>query len=311
MSAVLNAVYGFGLLIVGSLTAFVTDHVVMRAQHKPVPRMAVRVRSLLRELSTPDPGNKWKDKVLFYSAVPLALAAVGTGLTVIPISSAFSHQPMPQLGVGVFFYLVILDFMAVALYCAGWGANNSAGSHGAFLAVAQLISYVVPVGLAVTGAIMAAQSLRATDVIDVQARTHWFALWQPYGLAIYLLAILGQTYRPPANLAVRGDGMNVSAEYVGIGRAGLKLALHAIWFAAAAMGTVLYLGGWHGVWLPGPVWFFLKTVVLLALMSWLGTRVQPLSLEGMVRFAWIVLIPASVASVVLVGLTIAVAGWWR
>lgn len=311
MIVVANAAYGIGLLLVGAIVAFLTDHAVARAQHQLVPAIPVRVRSFMREFFTPDPGNKWEDKVLFYSAAPLALAAVATALTVIPISPIFTHQPMPQLTVGVFFYLVILDFMAVALYCAGWGANNSAGSHGAFLAVAQLISYIVPVGFAATGAIMAAQSLRPTEVINAQARTFWFGLWQPYGLAIYLLAVLGQTYRPPANLPIRGDGMNVCAEYVGTGAAGLKLALYAIWFAAAAMGTVLFLGGWHGPWLPGPIWFFIKTVALLALMSWFGSKIQPLSLERMVRFAWIVLIPASIASVVVVGFTIALAGWWR
>ena len=311
MSAIANAAYGLGLLVVGAVVTFLTDHAVARAQHKPVAAIPVRARNFLREFLTSDPGNEWKDKVLFYGATPLALAAVATGLTVIPIGPLFAHQPMPQLTVGVFFYLVILDFMAVALYCAGWGANNSAGSHGAFLAVAQFVSYLVPLGLAVTDTIMAAQSLRATEVVNAQAQTLWYGVWQPYGLAIYLLAVFGQTYRPPANLPIRGEAMNVSAEYVGTGVAGLKLALYAIWFAAAAMGTVLFLGGWQGPWLPGPVWFFIKTIALLALMSWFGTKVQPLSLERMVRFAWIVLIPASIASVVLVGLTIAIAGWWR
>lgn len=311
MIAIANAAYGLGLLLVGAVVAFLTDRAVAAAQHRPVPAMRVLVRNFLHEVVSPDPGNKWKDKVLFYGGAPLALAAVATALTVIPISPIFTHQPMPQLTVGVFFYLVILDFMAVALYSAGWGANNSAGSQGAFVAVAQLISYVVPLGFAATGAIMAAQSLRATEVINVQARTLWFGVWQPYGLAIYLLAVLGQTYRPPTNLPVRGEGTNVAAEYVGTGAAGLKLALYAIWFAAAAMGTVLFLGGWHGPWLPGMVWFFIKTTALLAAMSWFGTKVQPLSLERMVRFAWIVLIPASIASVVFVGLTIALAGWWR
>lgn len=311
MTAVANAAYGLGLLLVGAVVAFLTDYAVARAQHRSVPGISVRSRNFLHEFFTADPGNKWKDKILFYGATPLALAAVATGLTVIPISPVFAHQPMPQLTVGIFFYLVILDFMAVALYCAGWGANNSAGSHGAFLTVAQIISYVVPLGFAVTGTVMAAQSLRAAEVINAQARTVWYGLWQPYGLAIYLLAVLGQTYRPPADLPIRGDGMNVSAEYVGTGAAGLRLALYAMWFAAAAMGTVLFLGGWHGPWLPGVMWFFIKTIALLTLMSWLGNKVQALSLERMVRFAWIFLIPASIASVVLVGLTIAVAGWWR
>lgn len=311
MIAIANAAYGFGLMLVGAAIACLTDHAVARAQSRSVPAISVRAQNFLHEFFAADPGNKWKDKVLFYGAAPLALAAVATALTIIPVGPIFVHQPMPQLTVGIFFYLVILDFMAVALFSAGWGANNSAGSHGAFLAVAQLISYIVPLGFAATGAIMAAQSLRAAEVIDAQARTVWYGVWQPYGLAIYLLAVLGQTYRPPADLPIRGDGMNVSAEYVGTGAAGLKLALYAIWFAAAAMGTVLFLGGWHGPWLPGVVWFFIKTIGLLALISWFGSKLQPLSLDRMVRLAWMVLIPASIASVVLVGLTIAVAGRWR
>ena len=80
-----------------------------------------------------------------------------------------------------------------------------------------------------------------------------------------------------------------------------RAALAGLLFVVAAMGALLFLGGWLGPVLPGPVWMLLKTLALVALMLWIGRRVKPLSTAQMLRLSWRVLIPAGLVNVLLVG----------
>lgn len=299
MSVLANVLYALALLIVGSLLAAGVKTFV-RQRRLPSKHDLGQLVLVLHKLTRSDPGHKRIDQLLFFGAAPIALAAVSLGLLVVP--AARWDLIGPDLRVGIFFYLVILDFMAVALLMAGWGANHKSGTEGAFAAVAQLVSYIVPLGFAVTGAVMASQSLGAADTVQAQHRL-WFGIWQPLGLAIYVISAFGQTYRPPADLPLSGN-TDVLVEHRGSGEALLHIALYGIWFSAAAMGATLFLGGWSGPWLPGPLWFLLKTAALLAAMSWAGERFRRLTLAQMLRGAWLVLIPASILNVIFVGLVL-------
>lgn len=301
MSVLANAVYALLLFTFGTILTIVLD-TAMRERSLDAKRLAKTIAQLFHLLLKPDPGHKRIDRVLFFCAAPLAIAAVSVALLIVP--SGNWGVAGPSLNVGIFFYLVVLDFIAVALVMAGWGANQESGTEGAFAAVAQLVSYVVPLGFAVTGAVMASQSLAASETVAAQ-RTLWFGVWQPFGLAIYLIAAFGQTYRPPLDLPL-SPGSDVLVEHRGAGEALMRIALYGIWFSAAAMGTTLFLGGWGGPWLPGSIWFLVKTATLLVLMSWAGKYFRRLTVEQMLRRAWLVLIPASIANVILVGLILMV-----
>jgi NADH:ubiquinone oxidoreductase subunit H len=114
--------------------------------------------SYLERLTMADPGHHWIDRVLFRLAMPVGAMAIALGAIVLPIGPSTATLPGPQLAVGLFFYLVVLDVMAVALFMAGWGANQHAGTNGAFVVGAQLVNYLIPLGFAVTGVVMAAES---------------------------------------------------------------------------------------------------------------------------------------------------------
>ncbi len=306
MSVLVSSGYAVLLLLSGIIFTSVVERAVTSLACDRKLDFSMRpLLALGRQILVSDPGHKRVDRVLFFAAAPLALTAVSLALVVIPISQSASALAGPQLKVGVFFFLVILDFMAVALFMAGWGANQESGTRGAFMAAAQLVSYIVPLGFAATGAIMAAQSLSTDQVVKAQGH-FYFGLWQPMGVVIYVVAAFGQTYRPPISLPLRPGDADVLVEHFGASAAILKLALYGIWFAAAAMGVVLFFGGWRGPWLPGPIWFFLKTGLILAAMAWMGTRVKGLSMEQVVRGAWLVLIPASIVNIVIVGIIVMV-----
>lgn len=294
MNAFFNLAYAVVLLVIGSLASAVIEQLMLERRISARPFL-----TFLRSLVQPDPGHKRIDHVLFFAAPAVALSAVVLSLLVIPYTGAISSLPAPQWNVGIFLYLVVLDYMAVSLFMAGWGANQEKGTEAALMSGAQLISYVVPLGFSVTGAVMAAQTLTAFGAIHAQQHL-WYVVWQPLGFAIYIISAIAQTYRPPADLPLRSDA-NALVEYEGCAGAILKLALHGVWFAAASMAVVLFLGGFRGPFLPGFVWFGLKTIAVLVLMAWLGSRFKRLSMSQVVRGAWLIMIPASIVNVILIG----------
>ena len=161
----------------------------------------------------------------------------------------------------------------------------------------------MPLGFAAIGPVMAAESLSTTRIVAAQ-QSLWYAVWQPLGLALYLVAALIVTFRHPFDSAYAGSELEggVLGEYSGPHLLLFKLALNALFVLLMAMGVVLFFGGWQGPLLPPPVWFTLKTVALTAVTLW-GVRFAPrLRHDQMLSLAWKILLPASLINIVLVGI---------
>jgi len=228
----------------------------------------------------------------------MALLGVLFALVVIP----FGPDLVPSdLGIGVFYFIVVVDFVVLGLSLGGWGANTRNSVDVYYRATAQLVAYVVPLGLAYIGAIMMARSLSTVSIVEAQAGM-WFIVLQPVGFALYLVTGLMQAYRPPF--------VEPFAAFIDHGVYGAsfpwqallwRLALSSLMFLIAAMGAVLYLGGWRGPLLPGPVWMLLKTFALMAVMVWGGSRAPLLTTGRMLELSWKVLTPVGLVNVLLVG----------
>jgi NADH-quinone oxidoreductase subunit H len=251
----------------------------------------------LSPTAVPSHADRW----LFPAGAVVGLLGVLLGTVVLPLSPALVAR---DLGIGVFYFIVVIDFVVLGIALAGWGANTPDAVEGCYRIVAQLVAYVVPLGLAYVGAIMMARSLSTVRIVEAQSDL-WFIVLQPIGFALYVVSGLMQCYRAPflEPFADRIGGGLLSA--VGGWSAALwRVALSGVLFLVAAMGAVLFLGGWSGPWLPPPVWMVLKTYALMALMLWVGRRVRPLSTSEMLALSWRVLIPAGLANVLVVGVLI-------
>ena len=239
------------------------------------------------------------DRWLLPAGPLVALVGVALGAVVVPLGPGLVGR---DLGIGVFYFIVVLDFVVVGLALSGWGAATPDTVESCYRIVAQLVAYVVPLGLAVVGAIMMAGSLSTVRIVEAQSGL-WFAVLQPFGLALYLVSGLMQCYRAPflepfAD-AIGGGVLGVAGGWTALA---WRAALSGILLLVAAMGVVLFLGGWQGpAPLPGWAWMLAKTYALAGLMIWLGRRVRPLSTARMLALAWRVLIPAGLANVLLVG----------
>lgn len=247
------------------------------------------------------------DTFLFRSAPFIALSVVSLVALVIPLGpNLIGFDP----AIGLFYFIVLLSPFVVALMNAGWSQNAKEGVFSTFRAAAYLVSYEVPIGFAAIGPVMAAQTLSIQRIVLSQAGL-WYVVWQPLGLAIYLLAALFVTFRHPFDSALSGSELEggALAEYSGPRLLLFKMALNAIFLILMGMGVVLFFGGWQGPFLPAPLWFVLKTFALSALVLWAARLLPTLRHDQMLTLSWKILLPASLVNIILVGiLTLIVPG---
>lgn len=238
------------------------------------------------------------DRWLLPAGPVVAFVGVALGMVVLPFGPSLIGR---DLGIGVFYFIVVIDFVVLGLALSGWGANAPDAVEVCYRVVAQLVAYVVPLGLAYVGVIMMARSLSTVTIVKAQSNL-WFIVLQPIGFLLYLVTGLLQSYRAPF--------LEPFAAWIGCGVLGAsggwsallwRAVLLGLLFVVAAMGAVLYLGGWNGPWMPGWAWMLIKTYALMALMLRLGRRVRLLSTAEMLAFSWKVLIPVGLVNVLLVG----------
>ncbi len=278
-----------GLAAAAALTAGL-ERLLLAGAAEPGPARRLRFAGRM----SPPNADRW-----LYPAGPVvALTAVTLGFVVLPFGPGLIVQ---DLEIGVFWFIVVVDVAALGIALAGWGANTADAVESCYRAVAQLVAYVVPLGLALVGVIMMAGSMRTTAIVEAQSGM-WFVALQPLGFALYLVTGLMQAYRAPfLEPFAAGIGHGVLGVAAGWQAVAWRLALSGLLFVVAAMGAVLFLGGWHGPWLPGWAWMTLKTFGLATLMVWGGRRFGPVSTAAMLGLAWKVLIPVGLVNVLVVG----------
>jgi NADH-quinone oxidoreductase subunit H len=240
------------------------------------------------------------DRWMYAAAPAVALAGACSAMVVIPFGPTLVGR---DLTVGLFYYLVVLDYLALAIAMGGWGADTPKSVEACYRAIAQLVAYVVPLGLAIIGPLMMARSLQTVEIVSAQHRAGlWYIVAQPQGFALYIATALMQTYRAPflEPFASRIDG-GVYSVYGGWRAMVWRLAFAGLLFVVAAMGAVLFLGGYSGPLLPPPVWMLAKTFAVMALMLWVGRRARLRSAAETVALAWKVLIPAGLVNILIVG----------
>jgi NADH-quinone oxidoreductase subunit H len=238
------------------------------------------------------------DRWLLPAAPVMALIGVALGMVVIPIGPGLIGR---DLGIGVFYFIVVIDFVVLGVALGGWGANTFDTVEAFYRIVAQLVAYVVPLGLALVGAIMMARSLSTVQIVEAQSIGP-FILLQPIGFALYIVAGLMQSYRAPFlepfSEHIRGG---ILSAMVGGSALIWRIAFSGVLLLVSAMGAVVFLGGWHGPWIPGWAWMVIKSYGLMVAMLWLGRQVRPLSTSEMLALSWKVLTPVGLINVLIVG----------
>lgn len=290
MGVILRSLWVLFALLAGSaLTAWLEPRLARRARELGPAAPAISRQAIQL---------KQRDRWLYPVGPVIALLGLVLAAVVIPFGPGLIGA---DLGIGVFYFLILVDFVVLGIAIAGWGANTRQGVEAYYRIVAQLVSYIVPLGLAYIGAIMMARSLSTLRIVAAQSGL-WFIALQPLGFALYVVTGLMQSYRAPflepfSHQIEHG----ILSVYGGWGGWLWRITLSGLLFLVAAGGAILYLGGWQGPFLPGPAWMLLKTFAMMALMIWVGGRVRPLNVAQMLALSWKILTPVGLLNVLIVG----------
>lgn len=201
------------------------------------------------------------DRLLFLIAPMIAFVPAFMVLAVIPFSA--THVFTAQLNIGLLYYLALSSITILGIVMGGWASNNKYSLLGGMRSAAQMISYELPLGLAVLGVVMLSGTLNLVGIVDHEAteRFGWFIIPQIIGFVIFLIAGVAELNRTPFDLPEAESELVAGyfTEYTGFRFAFFMLAEYTYVFALSALCTTLFLGGWLGPWLPGWLWFAIKT----------------------------------------------------
>ena len=243
------------------------------------------------------------DKVLHFLAPIMGAMPAILALGVIPYGrnmTAFSIDG------GILFFFAVGSAAELAVFMAGWGSNNKFSMLGAMRAIAQMVSYELPLILTVLPVVMIVGALSADAIVAAQAGysfgffPRWF-VFTPWGGAAFLLFFVSglvESNRTPFDVP-EGESEIVAGhmtEYSGFKYAIFFLAEYFGMFAVSGLAVTSFLGGWHAPLpfleiIPSYVWFFAKLGVLLFVFIWVRGTLPRMRVDHVMNFAWKFMMP--------------------
>ncbi len=266
------------------------------------------VKMLLKEDFTPARANK----VLFQLGPIIAVFAAVSALVIIPFgdtTTIFGHHVNlygTDLNVGLLLVFALSGLGFYGLILGGYASGNKYALLGAARTAAQLVSYEVAMGLSVVGVLMLSQSLSLVDIVHAQRDTVWYILLQPVGFLLFMIAGTAETNRPPFDLP-EAEGELVAGyhtEYGGTKFAGFAMAEYLNMIVVSAMASTLFLGGFSGPWLPGPVWLAIKTFVLIVIFIWVRATMPRLRYDRLMKLGWKLLLPLATLNLLVTAIIV-------
>lgn len=251
--------------------------------------------------------------------IPFNLAPILTVIAALLVWAVIPFAPGVigvDLNIGVFYIMAISSLSVVVLLLAGWGSNNKYALLGAFRAVAQMVSYEVPMLLALLVPVILARTMSTKGIIDAQAIP--FLLYAPLSALIFYISALAETGRTPFDL------LEAESEIVAgfhIEYSGMKFGM---FFLAEFLGTLfmsalfvtLYLGGYRFFGLEnwvsaggypfgrlfGLIFFFTKTFILYFVFVWVRGTLPRIRVDQLLDYNWKFLVPLSLVLIFLVAI---------
>jgi NADH-quinone oxidoreductase subunit H len=216
-------------------------------------------------------------------------------LAVIPFGSG---SYIADLNIGVLYVVAMSGIASLAVLMAGYSSANKLALFGSMRAVAMLISYEIPLIMALLGITLLAASMSMVDVIAAQSVP--YVLVAPLGVLVFLVAISAELSRSPFDQAEAESEIVAGylTEYSGMKFGVFYLAEFSNVVLAAALFAVLFLDGWEGPILPSHLWFLIKVFGFLFVASWVRATIPRLRLDQILSFAWKFLFPLSLVNVI-------------
>jgi NADH-quinone oxidoreductase subunit H len=260
------------------------------------------------------------DLLVFYLAPILVFAPIFMVWVALPFSSGVV---LSDLDLGLFYVVAILGLSVVGMVLAGWASNNKYALLGSARSAAQLISYELPLVLAVLSVGIIAQlgtdrPFSLSGIVEAQSSVPYIVL-MPLGFFLFMIGALAETSRIPFDIPMAEEEIvgGAMVEYSGIRWGVFFLAEYAGLMTMAFLGSILFLGGWNGpfsdrfVWLQ-PLYLLLKVGALILVVFWIRAPLPRLRIDQLMAFAWKLAIPAAFLNLLIVATGVFLArqlGW--
>jgi NADH-quinone oxidoreductase subunit H len=251
------------------------------------------------------------DKIVHFIAPIMIAATAILALGVIP----YGRNMTPfSIDGGILFFFAVGSTTELGVFMAGWGSNNKFSMLGAMRAIAQMVSYELPLIITVLPVIMIVGSLSADAIVAAQDGyvvagivPRWF-VFTPWGAAAFILFFVSglvESNRTPFDVP-EGESEIVAGhmtEYSGFKYATFFLAEYFGMFAISGLAVTLFLGGWHAPIsalqiIPSYVWFFAKLAVLLFVFIWIRGTLPRMRVDHVMAFAWKFMLPMAFTCII-------------
>ena len=220
-----------------------------------------------------------------FNVAPIALMA--PAILVVALIPFEEESFLGSLNIGILFIIGVTSVNTIAIFMGGWASRNKYAMFGAIRAVAMLISYEVPMALAITGVLLVAGSMSLSGMAASQAVP--FLLVQPLGFLVFLASASAEMSRTPFDQieAESELGSGYHTEYSGMKFAVFQLAEFMAPIITALIVATLYLGGARGYGpIPGQLWLVVMVAIVIFVLLWFRATWPRLRIDQIMAFAW-------------------------
>ncbi len=273
------------------------------------------LKFLFKEDVIPTHSNRF----LFIAAPIVSLVPALLSFSVIPFGPSLQ---ITDLSVGLLFIFAVTSLGVYGIALGGWASNSKYPLMGAIRSSAQMISYELSLTLSVVGVLMIANTLSLAELVTAQQSTwlgiipRWNIFLQPVAFVVYLVSAVAETNRLPFDLAESEQELVAGwhTEYSSMKFAMFMLAEYANVVTVSALATIMFFGGWTGP-MFGPallrmalptVWFLLKVSIFIFFYVLMRATVPRFRYDQLMRFGWKVLLPLSLANIVVTSFVVAI-----
>jgi NADH-quinone oxidoreductase subunit H len=273
------------------------------------------IKLMFKEELRPAAADKW----LFGLAPIIAATAAFSAFAVVPFGAETTFfglldEPIPlqvaDVNVAVLVVFAIASMSVYGIVLAGWSSNSKYSLLGGLRSSAQMISYELSYGLALASVLVIANSLSLTDIVNRQAGTwlgfipRWYVFMQPVAFLIFMTAGIAETNRAPFDFPEAEQELvaGYHTEYSSMSFAMFFLAEYINMVTVSAVATDLFLGGWHGPFLPeslGWIWFLLKVAAILFFYVWMRWTLPRYRYDQLMAFGWKMLLPVATVNLIV------------
>jgi NADH-quinone oxidoreductase subunit H len=268
--------------------------------------MADGIKAIVKEDVVP----RAADQAVHFLAPLVLVAPVLLTYAVLPIGR---NMVAVDFDAGLLFFFAVGAMTELSVFMAGWSSRNKYSLLGAMRAIAQMISYEVPLILSAVTVVMMVGSLSTVKIVEAQGTYNgllpdWFVFtpWGFAGFILFMIAATAESNRSPFDLP-EGESEIIAGYYIEY--SGFKFALFFLgeylgMFAISGIAITLFLGGWQAPFafldfIPSWVWFFTKLLAIIAMFIWVRGTLPRLRMDQLMNFAWKFMLPMALINIVV------------